>query len=321
MTATVHNVPICIIDRADGRGAETAALDRLCAQLDVQRILPHQLGEIRPETRAIYVRAAYFGDLEEPLRQLSELSWIHVAIAGTEHLPTELFRERGVALTNSAGVLDDAIGDFVVASVLMWSKGLLQSVRDTEEEVLNHREPIGNDELRVLIVGAGGIGGATARAFRQLGVPHIAGVRRDPAALDSVFDEHVPTVDLAKRVGDFNVVIASLPATAATANLISREVLESFGHPGVFVNVGRGTSVDHAALVDMLRAAPESAAVLDVTEPEPLPSGHPLWRLPNSVISPHMAGDTLSRHERYALLFEANLERFSRGEALLNQVV
>lgn len=318
---TVKNLPVCIIDRADGKGADAPALERLRTREDVQRILPHQLDEIRPETRAIYVRAAYFGDLAEPVRRLTELSWIHVAIAGTEHLPAQLLRAHDVMLTNSAGVLDEAMGEFVAASVLMWSKGLLRSVRDTGEEALVHREPLGNEELEALVIGAGGIGGASARALRRLGASHIAGVRRDPDALDPAFDEHVVAADLVKRVSDFNVVVASLPATVATANMINREVLESLASPSVFVNVGRGASVDHDALVDVLRASPASAAVLDVTDPEPLPSGHPLWSLPNAVISPHMAGDTRSRHERYALLFERNLERFSRGEALLNRVV
>lgn len=317
----MRSMRVCVIDRADGKGADTPALERLCAQWQVQRLLPDELDEIHPDTRAIFVRAAYFGDLENTVRHLTDLKWIHVAIAGTEHLPTELLREHGVALTNSAGVLDQAIGEFVAASILMWSKGLLRSVRDAQDELLTHREPMGNDELRVLIIGAGGIGGAAARGLRQIGVAHLAGVRRDPSALDPVFDEHVSATDLVKRVGDFNVVVASLPATSATVNMISREVLESLARRVVFVNVGRGTSVDHDALVDVLRRAPESAAVLDVTDPEPLPPGHPLWHLPNSVISPHMAGDTRSRHERYALLFEENLGRFSRGEALTNRVV
>lgn len=313
--------PICIIDRTDGLGLDAPTLRRLDERWNVQRVLPTELTLIRRDTRAIFVRAAYFSDLEEVVERLEELSWIHVAIAGTEHLPKDLLRQQGVILTNSAGVLDRAIGEFVVASALLWSKGLLQSVRDSADERVEHRQPLANEELRVLVVGAGGIGTAAAAGFREIGVQRVAGVRRTKSALSPLFDEHVDVRELQSRVSDFNVVVAALPAAPHTSNLIDRSVLAAVEHPAVFVNVGRGASVDHTALTDMLRRHPDSAAVLDVTTPEPLPNGHPLWHLPNAVVSPHMAGDTITRHERYARVFEENLERFVRGEEMVNRVV
>lgn len=317
----MDSIAVCIIDRFDGHGDSAPALERLSSSWNVQRLLPDQVENIRSETQVIFVRAAYFGDLAGPIQRLHDLQWVHVAIAGTEHLPKNQLTERGVSLTNSAGVLDDAIGEFVAASVLLWSKGLLRSMNDSAKGQLVHREPMGNEELRVLVVGAGGIGSASARTLRTLGVSRLAGVRRDPTALDPVFDEHVPGSHLASRVSDFNVIVASLPSSSATANMLSSQVIGRFADPWVFVNVGRGASVDHDALTEALRRNPQSAAVLDVTEPEPLPPGHPLWHLPNAVISPHMAGDTTGRHDRYALLFEENLHRFSRGEPLLNRLI
>ncbi|GAA4510827.1 NAD(P)-dependent oxidoreductase [Brevibacterium yomogidense] len=312
---------ICVIDRVDGKGHDVAPLQRVSSSFDVQRISPHHVHDIRPNTEVLFIRAAYFGELGEVARRLPRLRWIHISMAGTEHLPKKVFRERGIILTNSAGVLDQAIGEYVAGSVLLWSKGLLRSAHDTSQALRVHREPLSNDQLRVLVVGAGGIGTAAARMLRGMGVAHLAGARRDPAALDPVFDEYVDSNALLSHVGNFNVLVASLPSSPATANMFSSTVIAGFADPCVFVNVGRGASVDHHALARMLSKHTRSAAVLDVTEPEPLPSGHPLWGLPNLVISPHMAGDTPDRHERYALLFEANLGRFSQGEPLLNRVI
>lgn len=316
-------VPICLIDRSDGAGddAVALALSDLMRAHPVQRVLPDGLGEVRTDTRALFVRAAYFGDLEDLVERLPELAWIHVAIAGTEHLPRELLGGRNIALTNSAGVLDRAIGEFVAASVLMWSKGLLRSARDTPQEVTSHREPISNDEVRALIVGAGGIGKASAKVLRSIGVGHIAGVRRNLDVTAGDFDEMITPDRLLERISDFNVVVASLPGMPQTAKLIDADVLEAMAHPSVFVNVGRGSTVDHEALTKMLVRHSESVAVLDVTDPEPLPSGHALWNLPNLVVSPHMAGDTSTRHDRYARLFRENVDRFIHGHDLLNRVL
>lgn len=314
-------VPVCIIDRDDGEGHDARTLKKLELVSNVQRIFPGELKSIRAETKALFVRAAYFADLEEFVACLPDLSWIHVAIAGTEHLPKEFLKHKNIVLTNSSGVLDAAIGEFVVASVLMWSKALLESARNTPREVLAHRDVIANEELQVLVVGAGGLGSAAAQALRSVGVKRIEGVRRSKIAFSPTFDNMIRPQDLAKRVRDFNVVVASLPSTPETESLINAEVLEAMTHPSVFVNVGRGASVDHHALATMLGNHPESAAILDVTDPEPLPAGHRLWRLPNVAVSPHMAGDTGSRHENYARLFEENLSRFSRGEGLINRVL
>lgn len=309
------------MDRLDGKGHHVPPLQRVSSSFDVQRISPHDVHAIRPDTEVLFIRAAYFGELGDVVRRLPRLRWIHISMAGTDHLPKKVLQEEGVALTNSAGVLDQAIGEYVAGSVLLWSKGLLRSAHDTSQELRVHREPLSNDQLRVLVVGAGGIGTAAARMLRSMGVAHLAGVRRDPTALDPVFDEYVDGSALPSDVGNFNVLVASLPSSSATANMFSSSVIAGFADPCVFVNVGRGASVDHHALAIMLSEHTRSAAILDVTEPEPLPSGHPLWGLPNLVISPHMAGDTPDRHERYALLFEDNLDRFSRGEPLLNRVI
>src|SRR5699024_10937173 len=113
-----------------------------------------------------------------------------------------------------------------------------------------------------------------ARMLKRAGFGAVAGFRRQPLRLDPIFDEYVSAEELPARIGDFNAVVSCLPAGPSTEGFISRTLLKRLGGATVFVNVGRGSTVDQVALADVLAVRPESLAVLDVTAPEPLPASH-----------------------------------------------
>ena len=315
---------IAIIDRSDG--AESTLLNDLGAavsdpgiELEVQRLLPDDLREVHPDTSVVFVRAGYWTEVDRLLEFAPAVSWIHVNMTGVDHLPVGRLESAGVILTTSRGVLDRAIAEFVLGSVLLWSKGLLRSALDTQERRTEYREPKANAELNALIIGTGNIGSECAHMFRESGFGRIVGVRRTPIALPD-FDEVLSVAELQAQVGGHDVVLSCLPANTTTAGLIGPAVLKRLREECVFINVGRGATVDHLALAKEMSARSEAVAVLDVTDPEPLPSSHPLWELSNVVISPHMSGDTVSRHDAFASLFLDNLRRFCAGEGLLNRV-
>ncbi|TSI13963.1 D-2-hydroxyacid dehydrogenase [Brevibacterium aurantiacum] len=262
------------------------------------------------------IRGGFWTDVERLLELAPGLRWVHVNMAGLDHLNLKLLGERGVVLTNSQGVLDRPIAEFVTGAVLLWSKGLHQSVLHTQQGDWSPREPLSNQSMSTLILGAGGIGTECAKALKAMGFGTIAGFRRDPRRLDPVFDEYVSAEQLPERIGDFDVVICSLPAAESTENLVNDQLLKNLRQAVVFINVGRGGTVDQKVLADALSDRPSSLAVLDVTEPEPLPTGHPLLQCRNVVISPHMAGETVERHDNFSRVFIGNLGRYLRGAPL-----
>lgn len=309
---------ICVIDRTDG--VRSPELDRYAAVHHVQTLRPDTARSIDPGTEVVFVRAGYWNAIDALLEDAPALRWVHINMAGVDHIVTPALRASDVVLTNARGVLDEAIAEFVQGAVLLWSKGLLTSVLDTRERRTNYRTLKGNDELAAVVIGAGSIGTAIARKLRAMGVPWVDGVRRTVGAASGEFDRVLTVDELRGTLGEYSVVVAVLPATETTRGLLGEELLSALAEETVFVNVGRGDTVDNVALAAAIEARPGSAAILDVTSPEPLPPEHPLFERRNVVISPHMSGDTHSRHARFTELFLGNLERFRRGERLRNVV-
>lgn len=315
---------VAIIDRSDGADSQLlndipAALNGGRQAIEVQRLLPVQLADLDPGTDVVFVREGYWNEIDRLLATAPELSWIHVNMTGVDHLPVNRLNRAGVRLTTCRGVLDRAIAEFVLGGVLLWSKGLLRFLADTHDRVTVYREPRANDELRTLIIGSGNIGSECARTLRHAGFDWITGVRRRIAPSPEFDEVHGPA-DLGRLLAANDVVIACLPANDDTKGMIGRAELRGLKDSSVFINVGRGSTVDNAALAEAMLARPDAAAVLDVTEPEPLPPDHPLWECTNVVISPHMSGDTAGRHDAFAALFIENLQRYCCGRDLLNQV-
>lgn len=315
---------IVIVDRSDGADSSRlgdlgSAVNVPGAEFKVQRLLPADLRQVHPDTSVVFVRAGYWNDVERLLELAPAVSWVHVNMTGVDHLPVDRMESAGVILTTCRGVLDLAIAEFVLGSVLLWSKGLLRSALDTRERRTDYREPKANSELNALIIGTGNIGSECARVFRQAGFGRIVGIRRTPVPLPD-FDDVASVEVMPIQISQHDVVVSCLPATSATDGLIGSAVLRQLRKESVFINVGRGSTVDHMALAEEMNARAGTVAVLDVTEPEPLPMDHPLWDCSNVVISPHMSGDTVGRHDAFAALFVENLRRYCSGDELLNRV-
>jgi D-2-hydroxyacid dehydrogenase (NADP+) len=163
------------------------------------------------------------------------------------------------------------------------------------------------------VAGLGEIGARCARIGRAFGM-HVIGIRHDPRPHPDA-DEVVGPADRLRAFAAADAVMAILPATAATRAFVGRAEFAAM-RGSVFLNAGRGSTVDTDALVAALRSGALRAAGLDVTDPEPLPRRHPLWRMPNVLITPHCAGSHAEYAERAARVFLDNLRRYVRGEPL-----
>lgn len=217
-----------------------------------------------------------------------------------------------VTVCNARGVFDAPLAEWVVGAILAMERGLVRA-RDAqarhEWEYFEPRELAGR---RVVILGMGAIGTAIADRLRPFGV-ELVGVGR--SARDGVrglteLDDVLPGAD---------ILVNMLPLTGATRGLLDARRLALLPDGALVVNAGRGRTVVTEALLGELQPGRLRAA-LDVTDPEPLPGDHPLWGLPNVLISPHMAGDTPSTGVRAFGLVGDQIRRFAAGERLINEV-
>jgi phosphoglycerate dehydrogenase-like enzyme len=212
------------------------------------------------------------------------------------------------------GVYEAPIAEYVLAMMLAVARRLPEVVADSE---WRHREPKILAGHTIGIVGAGGIGQATIRFLTPFGVRTLAltrSGRQVPRASVSLGPGGLETL-----LAESDYVVLAAPATPETDGMISAERLALMRDGACLINVGRGTLVDTDALVAELRDGRISAA-LDVTDPEPLPSDHPLWTLPNAIVTSHTANTARLGSAAMASRVNENVARFAREEEPLGLV-
>lgn len=249
------------------------------------------------------------------IESATSLKWLQTLFAGLDHMPVDVLRGRNVTLTNGVGLSTTPVADYAVMGVLTLAKRFADVVRAHDrQEWLAWPSP-GISELdgaSALIIGMGAIGNAIADRLRPFGV-QVTGVRRTPAP-----DMLTPDSWRAK-LGEFDIVIVAAPGTPDTRHMLGREEFAAMKPNASLVNIGRGSLIDQMALVDALEKGTPGAAFLDVTDPEPLPSDHPLWRAKNAMVTMHLSGRSQTRTmHRAADLFLDNLDRYLSGQPLRN---
>ena len=251
-------------------------------------------------------------DMAEAARRATSLKWLNSIYAGLDHMPLSLLHERGVTVTNGAGINAITIAEYVVMGMLTVAKGYREVVRaqDRHEWLMDSpgkRELFGS---KALLLGMGAIGSLIAERLAPFGV-EVTKVRRTPGP-----DTLAPDQWRA-RLGEFDWVILAVPATPETDGMIGAAELAAMKSDAVLVNIARGAVVDQDALVEALKANRIHAAFLDVTTPEPLPADHELWSLPNAHVTMHLSGRAQDKmFIRSVERFLVNLERYRVGEPL-----
>ncbi len=242
----------------------------------------------------------------------SDLKWLSSIYAGVDGMPLDLLAERGVTVTNGAGINAITIAEYVVMGMLTVAKGYADIVRAQDRHEWLQDSP-GKVELagsKALLLGYGAIGKLIETRLEAFDVEVVA-VRRTsgPGTLG-------PN-EWRARLGEFDWVILAVPATADTEHMIGKAELEAMKNSSTLINIARGSVVDQDALVPALESKVIHAAFLDVTTPEPLPPEHPLWSLPNAHITMHLSGRAQDKmFLRSADRFIDNLGRYERGEPL-----
>lgn len=248
-----------------------------------------------------------------------KLRWMHVASAGVDAVLFDELRSSDVVLTNSRGVFDDAIAEYVLGLVIAFAKDFPRSLEYQRQRQWKWRETERVGGRNALVVGTGPIGQAIARLLRAVGM-EVRGVGRTAREDDPNFGIVHASAELADQVGWADFVVSILPLTDQTRGIFDRSVFAAMKPTARFINVGRGEHVVTTDLIDALRAGELAGAALDVFDQEPLPAESPLWTMDNVLISPHMSGDTIGWKDTLARVFVANFQRWLAGEPLHNVV-
>ncbi|OIV36747.1 dihydrofolate reductase [Mangrovactinospora gilvigrisea] len=223
----------------------------------------------------------------------------------------------GVTLCNARGVHDASTAELALALALASLRGLPRFVRDQDRGVWDQTFHTSLADRTVLIVGYGSIGEAIERRLLPFEVADVVRVARS-ARTHANGPVHAFT-ELPELLPSADVVVLVLPLTEESRQLVDAGFLARMKDGALLVNVARGPIVDTAALLAELGSGRISAA-LDVTDPEPLPAGHPLWSAPNVLISPHVGGASTAFGPRARRLVRAQLDRLERGELPANAV-
>ena len=253
------------------------------------------------------------------------LRWIQMTWAGADLYTRAQRLPDGLQISCATGVYGGTIAEYLFGAVLSMYCHLPRYVRQQAAEVWRPCFPgRGIEGSTVLLVGAGDIGTEFARRLRPFLPRRILGVRRTARETPPEFDEMYTMEDLPQLWGQADLVVCSLPHTRETAGLLDENALRAMKRDALLVNVGRGTLVSADVLAGVLSSGHLYGAVLDVCDPEPLPPEHPLWRMENVMLTPHIAGvgfgNVPETTERIVDLCCENLRRFLDGEKPRNLV-
>ena len=246
----------------------------------------------------------------------TSLKWLNSIYAGLDFMPLDLLEERGVTVTNGVGINALTIAEYVVMLMLAHAKGYREVVRAQDRREWLTDSP-GKRELageRVLLLGLGAIGSlikTRLEAFDMTVIP----VRRSGG------EGSLRPGEWREKLGEFDWVILAVPSTDETKGMIGASELAAMRPNAVLVNIARGDVVKQEDLVSALKANTIDAALLDVTDPEPLPEDHPLWGLDNAQVTMHLSGRAQNKmFQRSADRFIENLERWHKGEQVQPQL-
>ena len=313
---TTAATPTVAVLCADHRPPDMAAVER---HAEVRYVGTAELAEALQGADALFVWDFLSTAVADAWPTAHPIGWVHVASAGVDRLLFPELVEADVVVTNSRGVFDQPIAEYVLGLVLAFAKDLPRTWELQGGRSWKHRETQRLAGAGAVVVGSGPIGRGIARLLGAAGmrVSLVGRTRRDD-------DPDVGVVhassELRSLLGEADYVVAAAPLTDATRAMFDAEAFAAMRSGARFINVGRGQLVDEDALVAAVRSGSIAGAALDVFTQEPLPDSHPLWTLDGVLVSPHMSGDVIGWHADLSRLFVDNFDRWRSGAPLRNVV-
>lgn len=290
-------------------------------EIDGVEIVEWDLDGPAPRERIDIVVPPYWGGNRQ-IAALSEVTCRLVQWQSIGYNGLQKYLPAGIALANATTVHEASTAELALGLTLAAQRGLPAFMRDGLEGKWDLRTFPSLADRRVLIVGYGGVGKAIEARLAGFET-HITRLARSARDEQNLAGEHVHVHGIDELTGllaDTEILIVGLPLSDATRGLFDAAALASLPDDALVVNVGRGPLIDTDALVAELTAGRLRAA-LDVTDPEPLPADHPLWSLPNALITPHAGGDSTAMLPRMVALIKRQIAQLRAGEAPENIVL
>lgn len=249
------------------------------------------------------------------------LKWVQILSAGAEHLPLRELADRGVLITNVAGIHTATMSEHALMLMLALARNFPLAYRQQQDQVWEQRPFAHMPTLAgktALIVGLGTIGSALAKRLLAMEMAVLAVGRT--ARHDPVVGDVVAMSDMGPLLARADYVILMTALTSETRGMMDARRFAQMKPGAVLINLARGGVVVEAALMEALSRGQVGAAGLDVVETEPLPVGHPLWTMPNVIVTPHVGGRQENYMGRVVAVFTENLRRFMAQQPLQNLV-
>jgi phosphoglycerate dehydrogenase-like enzyme len=256
----------------------------------------------------------------ELLADAKRLRWLQCTNAGIDFLLPLSRQLAGVAITNARGIHGDVMADYAIGTIIMHVWDMAGLLRDQAERRWRVKFVPALAGSTMLVVGLGAIGEVVARRGKASGM-RVIGVTRSGAAGSHPDADEIHGVDALMTLlprADFIVLV--VPSTPHTQRMIGERELAAMKPSAFLVNMARGNIIDEKALLHALTTRRIAGAALDVFDHEPLPRDHAFWRLPNVLVTPHIAGNPIRYNELVSAIFLDNLERYLSGQSLRNRV-
>jgi phosphoglycerate dehydrogenase-like enzyme len=283
---------------------------------------PHAFDKTARDAQVICNWSGSLCLIREVFLMSPKVRWVHSRSAG---LDKTLFPEliaSNVTITNGSGVFSPSLGEFALAAILYFAKDFRRMIRNQNAGVWEPFDVLPISGQTVGIVGYGDIGRAVAARVRAMGMRFIAMKRHVSAgnSSDALVDQIYSPAQRIEMLAQCDYIVVAAPLNAETRGLIGEAEFAAMRPEAVVINVGRGPVIDEHALIKALREHAIKGAALDVFDEEPLPEGHPFYKLENVLLCPHCADHTPDWLDNAMRFFIAQFERFRRGEPLLNIV-
>lgn len=274
-----------------------------------------------PESEVIAIGVFHAGVWKKAVPLAAKARWFHAFGTGVEHLLTPETVAHPAVMTNGRGVFRRPLGDWTVAMMLHFAFDIPRVTRQQREQKWQPFTAPGIEGRTLGIIGYGGIGSAAAERAKPFGV-RILALRRRPnlSQNDPVIDKFYPPAQINELIAASDYVLLATPLTRETDGLMGAAQIAVMKTSAVLINVGRGQVVDEAALIRALETGAIRGAALDVVRQEPLPAPHPLYSLPNVLLSPHTADHVEGFLIPAVECFVENFARYKKGEPLQNVV-
>jgi phosphoglycerate dehydrogenase-like enzyme len=262
----------------------------------------------------------------EQLKDAKKLKWIHSTAAGVAQLMYPELRDSGIMVTNPSGIFSVPMAEHTMGLLLALARNFPDSVRGQDRAKWAQQEiwdkPQHLTELNgkvLLIVGYGSIGREVAKRAKAFDM-RVWGVTRSGAGEPAHMERLFPATQLREALPAADYVLICAPETAETKQLVGAAEIAKMKRGARLINVGRGSLLDEAALVQALESGALGGAALDVAQTEPLPADSPLWKAANLFITPHTSGVSDRLWDRHAAILIELLERWFDGRELFNRV-